>query len=452
MAHDHCEGQNHDECTVSRRGFFRRSLGTLLGLTVGAPMLGMISGQEHLAGLSSLWAGDPNGAPERVLRSRIRSVILLWMDGGPSQLDTFDPKPGHANGGPFKAIKTAQHGVQFSEHLPRMAELADRMCVIRSMSTAEGNHSRARHLLKTGYIPQGTVRFPGMGAMTARSLHGGDLSIPANVAINAPGWSSGFLGVRYDPFFVSDPTKPVANLALPRMVDDERFDRRMALLQEMQQSFDARIGGDSPEVERFSKITESAREFMRSDGAGAFDLSGESAAALAAYGDSRFGKGCLMARRLVETGVMFVEVTLNGWDTHDDNFTRVGNLLGVLDPAVTALLRDLEERKLLDSTLVLCMGEFGRTPRINGREGRDHFPRAWSAVLAGGGVRPGVIGSTAEDGTSVVDRPVTSPDLFRTIYALAGIDPDREFQTPEGRSIKAVNGGTVITEAMKAEG
>lgn len=438
----HCHSPEHDSGRANRREFLRRSIGGLLGFTLGAPMFGMLAGNPG-AGLATLWADDPLAEPAK-RAAQIKSIVLLWLDGGPSHLDTFDPKPGHTNGGPFKAIKTAQPGVLLSEHLPGLASIADRAVFLRSMTTGEGNHSRAKHLLKSGYAPQGTVNFPGMGAMVAHELGDQGLAIPANVSINAPGFPAGFLGVRYDPFYVNDPAKPVQNLALPKGVDENRFQRRMALLAHQQKQFAGRIGAQAADVESYDKINASARAFMDAPQAKAFDISSEPTAVQESYGDSKFGRGCLMARRLVESGVRFVEVFLGGWDTHDDNFTRVQANLAQLDPAITALTKDLEARDLLRSTLIICMGEFGRTPKINAREGRDHYPRAWTSVLLGGGIRPGVIGATNEDGTEVIADPIKAPDLFRTIYTIAGIDPNREFQTPGGRPIKIANGGQVI--------
>jgi uncharacterized protein (DUF1501 family) len=441
----HCHAPEHGESTRSRRDFLKLAFGSLFGLAVGAPLIGIATGNQRASGLTSLWAADPLGDPTRVaeLSPRIRSVIALWMDGGPSQLDTWDPKPGSANGGPFRAIRTSQRGLEICEHMPQLAELGDRLAVIRSMSTREGNHQRARHLLKTSYVPQGTVAFPGIGATFARELHDPALAIPPNVAINAPGISSGYLGVRFDPLFVKDPAEPPRNLAPAKGITEARMERRARLLAAQQDAFRG-IAGDHATARDHDQIAASARAFMAAPEAKAFDISEEPEALRAAYGDTKFGRGCLMARRLVEAGVKFVEVTLGGWDTHDDNFTRTRELMGTLDPAMATLIRDLGERGLLDSTLVLWMGEFGRTPRINSREGRDHFPAAWCAALAGGGIVPQVYGATADDGMRVVDRPVTPASLFRTVFRQAGIDPDRMYTAPSGRPIRLVDQGEAI--------
>lgn len=439
----HCGTGDHDHGRTRRREFLRRSLGALIGIGAASPMVGILTGDPRVSGFSSLWAADPLAEPAQQAR-RVRSIILLWMDGGPPHLDTFDPKPGSANAGPFKAIPTALPEVRICEHLPRVASIADRLCIIRSMTTGEGNHSRAKHYMRTGYKPAGTVRFPGMGAIAAEEIGNPGISIPLNIAINAPGAGAGFLGVRYDPFYVPEAGKPVANLALPPGVTPDRFERRLSLLAGQQSRFSAALGSAGDDIENYSRINQSARAFMDAPQAKAFDISPEPAAVKSAYGDSRFGRGCLMARRLVEAGVNFVEVSLNGWDTHVDNFTRVESLLGDVDPAMHALITDLEQRNLLDTTLIVWMGEFGRTPKVNGNEGRDHFPNAWNVVLAGGGVRPGVIGATSDDGTRVVSNVVRTEDLFRTIYTIAGIDPEKTFATDSGRPIKVANGGSVI--------
>ncbi|MDX2175640.1 MAG: DUF1501 domain-containing protein [Candidatus Sumerlaeia bacterium] len=447
-AHDdhHCHSPEHDAGVSSRRTFLKRAIGAWLGMSLASPMLGLFD-QGTGGGLSGLWTPAASAA-EGAAPKAVRSVVLLWMDGGPSQLDTFDPKPGAPTAGQFRAMKTALPGALFTEHLERTASIADRLCVVRSMSTKEGNHSRAKHYLRTGYAPTGPVAFPGMGSMVASQLAAeSSAKIPMNVSINAPGTGSGWLGVQYDPFHVQNAGRPVQNLALPKGVAEERFERRMALLAEQQERFAQRLGS-AKSVRNLQEVNEAARAFMEAPEADAFDISQEPDTVRDAYGRNKFGEGCLMARRLVQRGVKFVEVSLGGWDTHEDNFTRVKENLGQLDPGLWSLVLDLETKGLLDTTLVVCMGEFGRTPRLNPREGRDHFPRAWSAVLAGGGVRPGVVGATSDDGSEVVSRKTSVEDLYRTIYTRLAISPDQVWDTPSGRPIKTVNGGEVIREVL----
>jgi hypothetical protein len=383
--------------------------------------------------------------PARGGAGRARSCIVLYMEGGPSQLDTFDPKPGRPTGGPFKAIESSVSGVRVSEHLPRLARQMKRLCLVRSLTSKEGNHDRARHLMHTGYPPQSGVDHPAFGSMVAESRGegpGGN-SLPGYVSIGGPGEDAGFLGAGYAPFPVLNPTRPTRNLNLYRGVDQARFDRRIELWRVLQTGFAAEHAGSLVTGQR--DVGERALGLMRDPGAAAFDLSLEPEAVRLAYGDSPFGCGCLMARRLVAAGVPFVEVMLRGWDTHDDNFARVRALSRVLDQAMSTLLDDLAGHGLLESTLVLWMGDFGRTPRINARGGRDHFPAASSVVLAGAGVRGGtVVGATSADGDAIIAQPVTVPDLYRSVAWAMNLDAERTRFSPSGRPLKTVDGGGVI--------
>ncbi len=436
----------HAWAMLDRRAFLRRGIAGALGLAIGTPLLGVI-GLDGINGVSALYASTDG--QNVAVRQTIKSIIVLWMDGGPSQLDTFDPKPGHKNGGPVRAIGTSVRGLRIADSLPRVAEIMDRAALIRCMSTREGSHARARRLLRTGFAPNPTVRFPGLGAIVAHEIGDWSAELPQNVAINGPGEGGGELGVRFDPFFVRNPGQPVDNMSAFRGMSDERIDRRIELLRAREEAFRSRAGttGDNAHVE----MMRGAVSLMRAESARAFDIAQESADVRAAYGDSRFGQGCLMARRLVEEGVRFVEVTHGGWDTHLDNFNRVKTLCDPLDRGMSALVLDLEARGMLDSTLVLWMGEFGRTPRINGNEGRDHFPGAWSVVAAGGGVRAGqVIGKTSNDGMEIAGNAITTADLFRTVMLAAGIDPDMEYHAQRGRPVTYADGGRVVSALVQA--
>jgi hypothetical protein len=374
---------------------------------------------------------------------RARACILLYMEGGPSQIDTFDPKPGRPTGGPFTAIETAVSGMRFSEHLPRLARQARRLAVIRSLTSREGNHDRARHLMHTGYPPQGGIDHPAWGSVVAADR--GRQGIPGYVAIGGPGEDAGFLGAAYSPLPILNPKKPARNLAPARGVDDAHFSARAELWRTLQAEFGASHPG--PTASGLRDVGEQALALTKSAGVAAFDLTRAPEHARRAYGDSVFGAGCLMARRLVAEGVPFIEVMLRGWDTHDDNFPRVKQLSATLDQAMGALLDDLAGQGLLDSTLVVWLGDFGRTPVINSRGGRDHFPAASAAVLAGGGVRGGqVVGATSIDGTEIVERPVTVPDLYRTLAAAMSVDADKARFAPSGRPIKTVDGGRLLAE------
>jgi hypothetical protein len=442
----------HAAAEWNRRTFLRRALGSVLGLTVGGPLVQLV-GDGRLTGLSAVQAAAAAGEWPVPNDPPAKAVILLWMNGGPSQLDTFDPKPAHANGAGVKAIRTAARGIRISEFLPQTASVLDRVAVVRCMSTGEGTHARARELMHTGFTPNPTVAYPGLGSIVTFERGELDTELPQNIAINAPGQRAGLLGLEFDPLVVEARDRnAVPNLQAPRGLTDERIDRRLRLLREQEARFTERLGGECPEAAAHGLIMENAVRFMRSDQTVAFDLTDEPQAVREAYGDTRFGRGCLMARRLVERGARFVEVTLNGWDTHDDNTGRVRRLCGELDPAYAALLRDLAERDLLDSTLVIWMGEFGRTPRVNAREGRDHFARAWSVALAGAGVRGGtVIGETSADGSEVVGNSVATADLFRTVLWLCGIDPDYRYYSPKGRPVTYADGGRLITGMLRPQ-
>ena len=392
---------------------------------------------------------------------RSRSVILLWMSGGPSQLDTFDLKPGHKNGGQFKPIDTSVSGIQICEHLSKLAQQMEHLSLVRSMSTKEGDHGRATYLLRTGYLPQGPVKYPTLGSSLSKELGRDDAEMPNFVSIapqrflSPAAFGPGFLGPKYAPLTVGTagravrPMEPateqltVKNLDLPTSVAIEQFESRLELLDGLEADFQSNHPGLVPQSHR--NAYQQAVKMMRSETAKAFKLDEEPQELRDAYGRNNFGQGCLLARRLVERGVPFVEVTLSeaanqggiGWDTHTNVFPSVTALCGVLDPAWSTLLTDLKSRGLLDSTLVVWMGEFGRTPVINSNAGRDHFPVAWTTVLSGGGIRGGqVVGQTSDDGMTVKEKPVTTADLLATVCQAAGVDHMKQNVSNVGRPIR----------------
>ena len=390
---------------------------------------------------------------------RRKACILLWMSGGPSQIDTFDPKPGHENGGPSKPIATAVPGILLGEHLPRLAREVNDLAIIRGMSTKEGDHGRATYNLRTGYIQQGPIRYPTLGSLVAKELEDGSAELPGFVSVGparafSPGaFSSGFLGPKYAPLIVGERggTGPKAfrvdDLDLPAAIGPARADERLELMHALGGDFQATRPGVTPESHADAYLR--AVRMMRSPAAKAFELDEEPAAVRDGYGRNPFGQGCLLARRLVERGVPFVEVTLSsadgrtnalGWDTHSGNFDAVRQLSTVLDAGWASLMHDLRARGLLDDTLIVWMGEFGRTPKINELAGRDHYPNAWSTVLAGGGLKGGqVIGDTGADGMRVRDRPVSVPDLLATVIQGLGLDPLTQNVAENGRPIRLVD-------------
>jgi hypothetical protein len=371
-----------------------------------------------------------------------KSCVLLWMDGGPSHKDTFDLKPGTKDGGEFQPIATSVPGIQISEHLPKVAQQMHHAALIRGMSTGEGAHGRAKFYLHTGYKEGvGGLVYPSLGSIVSKELGSADTPLPNYVSVGNRSYGSGFLGAKHQPLNVSDPVRGVENLKA--LVDAKQFDHRVGLLDELEQAFYKEYKAASG-TDHHTTYQRAVR-LMQSNEAKAFDLSQEPSSARAAYGDGKFAEGCLLARRLIEVGIPFVEVTLGGWDTHQDNFDRVKRLSAQVDPALSALVNDLKERGLLDSTLVIWMGEFGRTPKINARgakPGRDHYPRAWSSVLFGGGIKGGqVIGKTDSEGAAVIERPVSTIDFMATVCKVLGIDYTKQNQTPIGRPVRIVDKG-----------
>jgi hypothetical protein len=383
------------------------------------------------------------------LRKVGKACILLWMQGGPSQFETLDPKPGHANGGETKAIKTAVPGIEISENLPKLAQALGNLCLIRSLNGKEGQHPRATFLMHTGYLPSPAVKYPTLGSIVAKEIGDPASDLPSFVRIGAGGPGgfpgAGFLGVDYDPLVMAAAGRPPENTSLT--ASENRFQRRLGLLNQLQADY-AHQGGQQ-EVADHQKVYAQAAKLVLSPKMEGFDLSKEPQKIKDAYGNSPFAQGCLLARRLIETGVTFVEVVLGNWDTHQDNFNRSRTLCGQLDQPFAALLADLKSRGMLDSTLVIWAGEFGRTPRINPNSGRDHFPRAFSAALAGGGVKGGqAIGATDAGGEAVTKRPVGVSDLLRTVCHSLGIDADKQNLSSIGRPIAIVDGGEVVREVF----
>lgn len=411
--------------------------------SVRAPLISRRSCLKKAAAATAMatslsWRDAFAEASEKLVQQG-KSCILLWMQGGPSQFETFDPKPGTSNGGETKAISTKVAGIQYSEYLPQLATQSDKWCVIRSMTSKEGSHPRAQSLMHTGYLPGGGVRYPTLGSHVAQRLEKPSRELPGFVRIGRVRGSAdgGFLGVKYNPLSVSDPSQPPENTSLP--VSDERYERRLDLLNRLQDSF-AKKGG-ATEVSGQRALVEAAAKMIRSPEMQAFELSKESESMRYRYGNSEFGKSCLLARRLIESGVPFVELQLDGWDTHDDNFDRSKKLCEQFDNPTSVLVNDLADRGLLDQTLILWMGEFGRTPKINPRAGRDHYPRAFSVAMAGCGVHGGqVIGATDAQGADITEQPVQVADLFHTVFHGLGIDPNLE-NFAAGRPIKLANEG-----------
>jgi len=397
-------------------------------------------------------------ARERSVRSAARSCILLWLDGGPSHLETLDLKPDAPLEvrGPFQPISTAIAGMQISELLPETAKQADKLAIIRSLTSPLGEHGLANQYLLTGYKPSPVLQYPSYGAVVAHRRREEEL-LPPYVAIPEPRTGgAGFLGAAAEPFATGgDPSKPdfrVRDLDWFPGLDAVRLQRRRDYLR----SFDAAQAAVESSNPVGDPAWERAYRLVTSrDAKSAFDLSAEPESIRARYGPRMFGQSCLLARRLVERGVPFVSVVNTGWDTHEGlvlqlkqgySGAKVGvGLIPTFDLGFAALIDDLAQRGLLDETLVIAMGEFGRTPKLNARGGRDHWPRVFSAVMAGGGVPGGqLIGSSDRVGESPVEQPISPNDLARTIYTLLGIDPDLELRTADGRPVPVNQGGKLV--------
>lgn len=384
---------------------------------------------------------------------RPKSVIVLWMEGGMSQLESFDPHPGSpiAYGG--KAIVTAAKGVSFGAGLPLTAELANDFSVLRSVTSKEGDHSRATYNVKTGYRPFPNLVHPSIGSIICHGLpepEGAVLDLPSHISILPGGFPArgGYLGARYDAFQTGDPVQPIPDVR--PLATGDRQQKRLKSLAVLEQSFAAgRLANLESERTLHRTSVERAQRLMSSEQLAAFDVSGVPKSEREAYGDSAFGRGCLAAIRLIDAGVRCVEVTLRGWDTHLDNSKGQATQLAILDPAVSSLIRGLKERGLYDDTLLLVATEFGRTPKQNLTEGRDHWPHGFSVLLGGGGLRGGItVGETDPLGEKEEPgRPIRVEDVHATILRRLGIDTSEEITTPIGRPIK-VSEGRVIQELV----
>jgi hypothetical protein len=383
-----------------------------------------------------LFAASTSLGTSQESAGRAKRCIVLWMSGGPSQMDTFDPKPGEDTGGPTKAIETAARGVKISATLPEIARRMKRLSIVRSVTSKEGDHLRGTYFLHTGYpLVEGFGR-PALGAMISKETP--DAKIPKYVSLGAAGFGPAYLGATHAPFSVEDVRQALESL---RAVGRKK--ERIRFLRELDRDFDA---GHSAEVlsgreEMLRKIEDlSDTTFVR-----ALDLDSEPARDRERYGKSDFGRRCLAARRLLESGVRFVEIHQEGWDTHVENFSKVAELCSTIDGPWAALMDDLDAKGLLDETVVLWMGEFGRTPSINAQNGRDHYPRVTCAVLGGGGIAGGrVVGETDRLGATIAKDPVTVPDLFATLFGAFGVDPRRRFKTEFGGTATLTDNGTPI--------
>lgn len=404
---------------------------------------------SHLAGASSLTIpaltlGHSLRTHAAQLKRNRKAAILLWMSGGPSTMDIWDLKPGAPTGGQFKPISTAGD-VQICEHMPLTAKVMDKLSIVRSMSTREADHTRGRYYMHTGYVPNPNIEHPSYGSVVAHELadQRPELEIPPFVSVGGGSLGPGFLGMAWSPFVVNS-NGQVRNLEAG-LKQDELY-RRMLVLDAIEKGFVSQNRGSA--AEDHMKVLKKTLDIMTSTQMDAFKVMKEPKEVQDKYGNDGFARGCLMARRLVEAGVPFVEVENGGWDNHNNIFPTLQNQkLPAMDKAIAALVDDLNQRGMLQDTAIIWMGEFSRTPRINDRAGRDHWARSWSVVLGGAGMKGGMaVGSTSADGTTVETEPYTSQDVMATVCKALGISLETTFTSKNGRPMKIANGGKVIKE------
>lgn len=417
---------------VTRRNFVANVASTCLGVGLTSSLTGNVFA-----------AAGSNTEKQAATAKR---VIYLYMNGGMSHLDTFDVKPGSETMGPTKAIDTNVDGVQVSEYLPKLSKHADKMAIINSMLSASGAHQQANYLMHTSYAMRGTIKHPALGAWLLKFHDRMNPTLPGNVVIGGgsrhPG--GGFFEGKFQPLLINNPDAGLQNVKA--RVDEDEFNFRYGLSQELAGDFRERYKGIKT-VRSYSEVYDDAVTLMKSADLSTFDLTKESDKTRDAYGRNNFGQGCLLARRLVENDVRFVEVTLGSWDTHTSNFIRTPQLCETLDNGFSALLTDLDERGLLEDTLVVLTSEFGRTPKINKNVGRDHYPQAFSGVMAGGGiVGARRFGKSDETGENVVEDQMSVFDFNATIGYALGLPLDQILYSPTKRPFTVASKGAPITK------
>ena len=423
---------------LSRRQFAARTASALLGVGL----------------LPNVFTGKAlavpfEGASKLRQPATAKNVIYLYMSGGQSHMDTWDPKEGVETAGPTKPIRTSADDVRISEYLPLMAKQMHHATVINSLSSTQGAHEQGNYYMHTSYTLRGTIRHPSMGAWLNVFQGGGNSTLPNFVYVGNdsrhPG--AGFFPASQNPLFVNNPENGIKNVKVQPGLTDDRFAKRMAFANELDKDF--RTAFPHRNVKAYTDMYDHAMTMMKSEDLKAFDLTEEPDELRKAYGKETFGQGCLLARRLVERGVRFVEVSLGGWDTHTANFVKVPELCDVLDRALSSLVADLSARGLLDETLIVLASEFGRTPTINQNVGRDHYPKAFSGVMIGGGVKGGyTYGKTDKEGREVEENKVEIPAFNATIAYALGLPLDQVVYSPSKRPFAIADKGQPITDVF----
>ncbi len=420
---------------LTRRHFMSNAARAYLGVHL-FPMLG-----------GSLASAAPEGAAKA---AKAKHVIYLFMSGGMSHIDTFDPKPKKKDVmGKTEAIATNADDVMLGHYLPKTAEVADKLCIINSMNSTQGAHEQGAYIMHTSYDMRGTIKHPSLGSWVVKL--GGRIhpELPGFVAINSSPdhTGGGFFGAKYAAAPIGSPDQGLQDSKRAGEVSSEDFDRRLSLADRLNRQFHGRY--PNADVKAYEELYREAISLMNSKDLKAFNLNEEDQATRDLYGQGRFAQGCLLARRLVENGVRFVEVQLGGWDTHYDNFAGVEGRCKEFDQAYAGLIADLAKRGKLQDTLVVVATEFGRTPTIvtEHSDGRDHHPGAFSCVLAGGGIKGGMkYGETDASGSKVRDKMVTVQDLNATIAHALGLPHDLVLMSPTKRPFKIADKGAPVTD------
>ena len=416
---------NNQPFFLSRRNFLKLASGGLVG-----------------AGLQlqfpSLFADESVD----LSKAKADHIIYLFMNGGMSHIDTFDPKPGTDVQGEFKTIESS-NGKIICEYLPGLAKIMDRVALINSMTSKEGSHERGQYMFHTNYAPLGTIVHPTLGSWITKFTKPINTTLPAHISIGGSRFGSGYFGSKFEPLYMGNAQSGLANAKLPKDLTQAQFNERLGLLNDLDKDFQTKF--KEANIQAYNDYYKDANKLMFSEDLKVFDINTEPEEMKVMYGKNDFGNGCLLARRLVEKGVKYIEVTNGGWDTHENNFESLKTKCDVLDKGLSSLILDLEKKGLLKKTLIVLTTEFGRTPKINAKKGRDHFPNAFSCLMAGGGVKGGtVIGKTNDKGDTVTDQPISIYDVNTTIAVAAGLNPDKEVISPIGRPFKLSNTGKVI--------
>jgi len=423
----------HRSDEFTRRAFMTKTASAFLGVGL---MPGITGGQAFAQ------------AAETAAKSRptARNVIYLYMSGGMTHLDTFDPKPGAETQGPVESIRTKADDVMISEYLPGLASQMDKVALVRSLTTTQGAHAQGNYFMHSSYVMRGTIRHPGIGAWLQKLDGRPNRTLPGSVKVGGGGMGgAGFMGPKYGPLVLNNPNEGLRNSARREGLSEKDFSDRLMLANEFDTKFHDTYKHKTVKAQR--EMYDDAVRLMNSEDLQAFDLSKEPESVRENYGNNSFGQGVLLARRLVENDVRFVEVSLGGWDTHSNNFTSVSQRASVLDQALSTLLADLTRRGMLEETLVVVATEFGRTPRINQNEGRDHYPRAFSCMLAGGGINGGqAYGKTDETGENVIENKVQVPDFNATIAHALGLPLDKVVLSPSKRPFTVAHKGRPILD------